>query len=149
MSDLVAQTICKSGTWRTAWDICVLTYDARFLRRKVLTTATDQSFLVDLDRTVSVDHGDAFQLHDGRLVEVHAANEALLDVRGPDLTRFAWHIGNRHTPCQIEGARLVIQRDPVIHKMLELLGAQISEIDEPFRPEGGAYGHGRTHGHSH
>ena len=29
------------------------------------------------------------------------------------------------------------------------LGATIAPVTEPFRPEGGAYGHGRTFGHSH
>ena len=29
------------------------------------------------------------------------------------------------------------------------LGATLREVVEPFRPEGGAYGHGRTHGHHH
>jgi urease accessory protein len=33
--------------------------------------------------------------------------------------------------------------------MLEQLGASVSPLTAPFRPEGGAYGHGRTHGHQH
>ncbi|HCQ64977.1 MAG TPA: urease accessory protein UreE, partial [Rhodobacteraceae bacterium] len=76
------------------------------------------------------------------------AAEDLLEIRG-DLTRLAWHIGNRHTPCQIEPARLLIQRDHVLHDMLVKLGAEVSEVVAPFMPEGGAYGHGRTHGHAH
>ena len=76
------------------------------------------------------------------------AAEALLDVRG-DLTRLAWHIGNRHMPCQIEANRLLIQRDHVIRAMLETLGATLAEVEEAFTPEGGAYGHGRTHSHAH
>ncbi|HAC48492.1 MAG TPA: urease accessory protein UreE, partial [Sulfitobacter sp.] len=67
----------------------------------------------------------------------------LLEVTGPDLPRIAWHIGNRHTPCQIDADRLVIQRDHVIAKMLGQIGAATREITAPFRPEGGAYGHGR------
>ncbi|MEM9130513.1 MAG: urease accessory protein UreE, partial [Pseudomonadota bacterium] len=68
---------------------------------------------------------------------------------GPELTRLAWHIGNRHTPCQIMGDHLLIQRDPVIAHMLEHLGATLEEVTAPFTPEGGAYGHGRTHRHEH
>jgi len=33
--------------------------------------------------------------------------------------------------------------------MLGKLGATTREVVEPFTPEGGAYGHGRTHGHAH
>lgn len=132
-----------------ATDQCLLTYDARFLRRKRLETVTGTAFLIDLAQTVSVDHGDGFILSDGSVIAVEAAAEALLQVRGADLVRLAWHIGNRHTPCQIEADRLLIQRDRVMRDMLALLGAEVTEVTEPFTPEGGAYGHGRTHGHSH
>ena len=33
--------------------------------------------------------------------------------------------------------------------MLEGLGASVEHVTAPFTPEGGAYGHGRTHGHEH
>ncbi len=126
-----------------------LTYDDRFLRRKVLTTDGGERFLVDLEHTLSLNDGDAFLLQDGRLVGIRPAQEPLLAITGPDLLRLAWHIGNRHTPCQIENERLLIQRDHVIRDMLEKIGASIREVVEPFTPEGGAYGHGRTHGHAH
>jgi len=129
-------------------DRVTLTYDARFLRRKVLTTEAGIQFLVDLAQTSSVGQGDAFVLSNGQLVEVVPASEALLEVTG-DLPRLAWHIGNRHTPCQVEPDRLLIQRDHVMRDMLNTLGATLRDIEAPFTPQGGAYGHGRTHGHSH
>ncbi|MDU8928068.1 urease accessory protein UreE [Alisedimentitalea sp. MJ-SS2] len=141
--------IRKTGKWSGAYDLVTLSYDDRFLRRKKLTTVHDEAFLVDLAHTTSLDHGDAFELQDGRLIECIAAEEELLEITGPDLTRLAWHIGNRHTPCQIEVHRLLIQRDHVIHGMLSKIGASLREVVEPFTPEGGAYGHGRTHGHAH
>jgi urease accessory protein len=133
----------------TPYDLVTLSYDQRFLRRKVLTTVHDEDFLVDLEHTTSLNHGDAFELGDGRLIEVIAAEEDLLEVTGADLVRLAWHIGNRHMPCQIEADRLLIQRDHVIRDMLGHLGATLREVSEPFTPEGGAYGHGRTHAHAH
>lgn len=126
-----------------------LSYDDRFLRRKVLVSDEGTRFLVNLEKTTSMNGGDAFVLEDGRRVAVIPAAEDLLEVTGPDLTRLAWHIGNRHTPCQIDPERLVIQRDHVLQDMLGKLGADTREICEPFTPEGGAYGMGRTHGHSH
>ena len=149
MEQTLCQKIYRSGDWTGAHEAVKLTYDARFLRRKVLTTTNGARFLVDLEHTTSLDHGDAFELATGELVEVIAAQEDLLEVTGEELARIAWHIGNRHTPCQIEETRLVIQRDKVIADMLRQIGAQTREICEPFVPEGGAYGHGRTHGHDH
>lgn len=129
-------------------DLVVLDYDARLIRRKRLETAQGQGFLVDLPQVTSLDDYWGFQLADGATVQVVAAEEALVEVTG-DLPRLAWHIGNRHTPCRIEPARLLIRRDHVIEAMLAHLGATLRPVQEPFTPEGGAYGHGRTMGHDH
>lgn len=104
--------------------------------------------MVDLAETISVEDGDAFLLDDGRKVAVVAAEEPVVQVTG-NLARLAWHIGNRHTPCQVAGDHLVIRRDPVIESMLKGLGASLTLQIAAFRPEGGAYGHGRTMGHDH
>lgn len=126
-----------------------LSYEDRFLRRKVLSTNDGADLLVDLPQTTSLDHGGVLVLEDGGEVAVIAAPEPLIEITGNDLTRLAWHIGNRHTPCQIEATRLLIKPDHVMTDMLSLLGATTREITEPFTPEGGAYGHGRTHSHAH
>ncbi len=149
MSGPIADRVRAAGDWSDAVDRCVLTYDERFLRRKRLVCDGGLAFLCDLEKTTSLSAGEAFELSDGRFVEIAAAAEPLCKVTGPDLARLAWHIGNRHTPCQIEPDHLLIQRDPVIGHMLEHLGATLTEIEAPFTPEGGAYGHGRTHAHEH
>lgn len=145
----LAQSFLPTGTWNDAAGRCALTYENRFFRRKKLTTKEGWSFVADFEHTVSLSHGDALELIDGRLIEVMAAPENLLAVTGADLPKLAWHIGNRHTPCQIEATRLLIQNDPVIAHMLSHLGAATTDVIEPFTPEGGAYGHGRTHSHDH
>ncbi len=150
MTDLpLAQILHRDGNWSVEADRCKLDYAARFLRRKRLTTEAGEAFIVDLPKTTSLNDGDALELTDGRLVRIVAADEALLSVTGPNLTQLAWHIGNRHTPCEIKADRLLIQADPVIGHMLEHLGATLTEITAPFTPEGGAYGVGRTHSHEH
>ncbi len=124
-----------------------LSYEDRFLRRKTLVIDGGERILVDLSRTTSLDHGGVLKLTDGRQIGVLAAPEALLQITATDLTRIAWHVGNRHTPCQIGPDRLLIQPDHVIRDMLSLLGATVIDVIEAFTPEGGAYGHGRTHKH--
>ena len=126
----------------------VMTYDERILRRKRLVTETGADFMVDLGEVTSLDQGDAFVLDDGRLVSVIAADEPVVMIRG-NLPRLAWHIGNRHTPCEVAGDHLVIRRDPVLEGMLAVLGAEVTLAIAPFTPEGGAFGHGRTMGHDH
>ncbi len=131
-----------------ATDTIALDYEARFLRRKRLVSDAGRAFLLDLPETVSLDEGQGFELPDGTRVAVKAAPEPLMRITG-DLVRLAWHIGNRHTPCQVAGDHLLIRADPVLERMLRGLGAEVTGITAPFRPEGGAYGHGRTLSHDH
>ena len=145
----MTRAIAITHTHASTKDTVTLSYDARFLRRKLLTTDQGEAFLVDLPETVSLNAGDAFELEDGRLIAVIPAVEDLLEISGAALVRLAWHIGNRHTPCQIEPSRLLVQKEPVMQNMLAKLGAELREVSEPFTPEGGAYGFGRTHGHAH
>jgi urease accessory protein len=92
---------------------------------------------------------DGIVLDDGRVIGIRAKPEMLAKIMHINLMRMAWHIGNRHTPCQIEDNHLLIQQDYVLEDMLRQLGAKITHITNPFMPEGGAYGHGRTHSHHH
>lgn len=151
MATLRAQGIRRAAGAADAIDRVVLDYRDRFLRRKRLTTAAGDVLMVDLAETVSLEDGDAFLLADGRLVAVEAAPEPLVEITAPGdpeaLARLAWHLGNRHTPAEIGRGRIRVQRDHVIEAMLARLGAATRPVMGPFRPEGGAYGHGRTHGH--
>ena len=126
----------------------MLDYDARLMRRKRLVGQGGLAFLVDLAEVTNLDDHWGFALDDGRAVAVEAAPEDLIEVRG-DLPRLAWHIGNRHTPCQMGADHLTIRHDHVIEAMLAHLGADLTPVTGPFRPEGGAYGKGRTMGHDH
>lgn len=147
--DVTAGQVLRAGHWSgVADDRLVLDYEGRFLRRKRLGLASGRTVLVDLAETVSLEARDALVTGEGKLIEIAAAPEPLLKVTG-DLTRLAWHIGNRHTPCQIARDHLLIRADHVLADMLTRLGATVEPVLGPFTPEGGAYGHGRTHGHDH
>lgn len=130
-------------------DTVTLDYEARFLRRKRLVSDGGEAFLVELAETRSLNQGEGFRLDDGRVIVIMAAPEPLMVVRHADLPRIAWHVGNRHTPCQIERDHLLLREDQVLLAMLERLGAEVTATTAPFTPEGGAYGHGRTHAHEH
>jgi urease accessory protein len=130
-------------------DTVVLDFDGRHRRRMAMTGTRGLEFLLDLENATVLRGGDALVLDDGRLVEVVAAAEPLLEIRGSDpehLVRVAWHLGNRHLPTQITARGLRIRRDHVIEAMVRGLGARVIEIEAPFDPEGGAYAGG---GHAH
>jgi len=130
---------------------------ARHRRRMKMVSDNGIEFLLDLAEARLLRHGDGLQLDDGRVIEVRAAPEDLLDIRGRDarhLLALAWQIGNRHLAAQILPDRILIRRDHVIRDMLEGLGGTVADVSAPFDPEGGAYGdahgaHGHGHAHAH
>jgi urease accessory protein len=152
-----AIAVKAASTWSgAAADSVVLGYDDRHRRRLAMKGTKGVAFVLDLPAAESLRGGDALVLEDGRLIEVVAAPEALLEIRGTDplhLARLAWHIGNRHVPAQLLARSLRIRRDHVIAEMAVQLGARVIEIEAPFEPEGGAYTvaphHHQHNGHDH
>lgn len=132
-----------------------LAHDDRRRRRIALTTEGGTRLLLDLAETPALKDGDGLVLEDGRIVRVVSAPERLTEIGATDarhLVRLAWHLGNRHLPTQIvegDAPALRIRSDHVIADMAVRLGGTVREIEAPFDPEGGAYGHGGTQGHHH
>ena len=124
-----------------------LDFDARHRRRIRLAVDQGEDVLLDLPKAVAMADGDGLQLEDGRWLRVQAAAEMLVEVRHKDphqLTRLAWHLGNRHVTTEIRGEVLRIRPDHVIEDMLHGFGADLIAVQAPFQPEGGAYS-----GHDH
>lgn len=133
-------------------DTVTLDYDHRFRRRMAMTCDGGLQFLLDLAEATELREGDRLLLETGATVEVRAAPEALIEARASDpqhLARAAWHVGNRHLPCEVRSDRILLRDDHVIAQMLERLGCTVVRLSGPFTPEGGAYGAGRTSGHQH
>ena len=150
---LRAHNIKIAGTWTgPAADTVVLDFDDRHRRRLTMAGVNGLAFLLDLAEVAALRDGDGLVLEDGCIVVVRAAPEPLMDITCRDaahLVRIAWHLGNRHLPTELFDDRLRIRHDHVICNMLVQLGAEVDDIQAPFNPEGGAYGHGRTHSHEH
>jgi urease accessory protein len=142
---LRAIEVMTAGRWiGPALDTVTLDYENRHRRRIAMTGAGGTRFLLDLERATALRDGDGLVLEDGRIVAVHAAPEPLAEIAcasAIDLVRIAWHLGNRHLPMQICGDALRIRFDHVIVEIVRRLGADVSVVEAPFDPEGGAYGH--------
>nr|WP_205563146.1 urease accessory protein UreE [Cohaesibacter haloalkalitolerans] len=158
-----ASSILPKGSWsEPPFDTITLDEEDRYRRRIQLTSDRGFDFMLVLAKAMRMDHGDGLQLEDGRIIEVLARPEDLLEVRATTplaLLQLAWHLGNRHQPVEIYEDHLRIRKDAVIADMLEGLGGTLSAISAPFSPMSGAYvsksasgpthEHGHDHGHSH
>ena len=154
-----ALDVVRAGHWPAAerTDTVTLLFDDRDRRRLRMLGDGGLDFLLDLTEPVVLRGGDGLKLEEGGYVEVKAAEEDLVEIRGRDpaaFARLAWHLGNRHLPAEIDDDRILIRDDHVIVDMLRGLGAVVRAVKAPFDPEGGAYGqqnhdHSHPHGHVH
>ena len=142
-----------------------LDWDTRQKSRFEAFDSTGQRLAVFLPRGSVVRGGDVLVAEDGSLVRVQAAPQAVLRITACtehgspfDLTRAAYHLGNRHVPIELQADHLKIEPDHVLADMLRSMHLIVNEVSESFEPENGAYsehggghhhGHGDTHEHDH
>jgi urease accessory protein len=133
-------------------DTVTLDHEGRTRRRIALKGDAGLEFLLDLARATVVADGDAVELEDGRLVEVRAAPQPLLEVRADDplrLVRVAYHVGNRHAPAELTAEALYIEDDHVLCELVRAQGCTATRVIRPFQPERGAYEHDHSNDHGH
>jgi len=136
-----------------------LDWDVRQKSRFESNDSAGRQVGVFLSRGQVVRGGDVLVGEDGSLLKVQAAPQAVLRIthctahRTPfDLTRAAYHLGNRHVPIELQADHLKIEPDHVLADMLRAMHLIVHEVNESFEPENGAYGEhggGHQHGHAH
>jgi len=95
---------------------------------------------------------DLLVLDDGRLAEVVADSEPLIELRAKDfaaLARLVLTLGNRHVPVQILANRIRLQKLPEIEALVAEHGLAGVEVTAPFEPDDDPHGHAHDHGHHH
>ncbi len=125
-----------------------LDFDHRHRRRIRMSSQSGREFLLDLPKAAALADGQALVLDDGTTIAVRAQAEPVADITAENaeqLTRIAWHLGNRHWPTQVLEKGLRIRYDHVLVDMVRGLGGTVIEHEAPFQPEGGAYSHGHEH----
>jgi urease accessory protein len=140
-----------------------LDWDTRQKSRFDAQDSQGRTLAVFLPRGSVVRGGDVLVAEDGSLVAVQAAPQPVMVVRPCaehgqpfDLLRAAYHLGNRHVPVDLRTDRLQFEPDPVLAEMLRRMHLTVTEEQDGFEPEGGAYqagghshAHGEAHGHDH
>lgn len=158
---LAAALVRRAATLTLDWDV-------RQKSRFDAESSEGRQVGVFLPRGTVVRGGDVLLTQDGSLLRVVAAPQAVLRITACsnhdhhhdhagafDLMRAAYHLGNRHVPIELRPDHLKIEPDHVLADMLRAMHLTVTEVREPFEPEGGAYaagqgaGHGHDHGHAH
>jgi urease accessory protein len=148
----------KAGHFHAAIaDTVVLTLDERMRQKAVFRTVQGHELEINLAEPPLLGRGDGYLLEDGRMIEVLAAPEPLIEVRTPEahlMSRIAFLLGTQQQDCEISPKYIRLRRDAKISIVLQSMGAKVLEIDAPFQPEGTAAQNACTHdhhdhGHSH
>jgi urease accessory protein len=130
----------------------LLNFEARSKSRLHCYSTDGEEIGLFLERgQPALQDGECLRAKDGRVVRVRARPEQLLHVTCSsafELTRAAYHLGNRHVALQLGDGWLRLPDDYVLKAMLEQLGATVSLIEAPYQPEQGAYGGGHHHSHA-
>ena len=133
----------------------VLPFDLRCKSRLRTRLQSGEEAGLFLERGTVLRAGDRLLSNDGRVVEVVAAPEAVMEVRSDDallLARAAYHLGNRHVAVELQPGLARFACDHVLGEMVRGLDLDVTESEAPFEPESGAYGghggHSHPHGHS-
>ena len=133
-----------------------LDWDVRQKSRFDAIDSLGRALGVFLPRGTLVRGGDVLVAEDGSLVRVLAAPQTVLRITACqahgtpfDLTRAAYHLGNRHVPIELKPDHLKIEPDHVLADMLRAMHLIVNEVSEAFEPEGGAYSTGSGGGHEH
>lgn len=130
----------------------VLSFEARCKSRLRTRLLSGEEIGLFLERGTVLRGGDKLIANDGMVIEVVAAPEMLMEAMANDpllLAKAAYHLGNRHVAVQLLPGRLRFAADPVLGEMVRGLGLLVAEIEAPFEPESGAYGHAGAYPHGH
>src|SRR5471032_872222 len=85
-----ATDVIRAGRWPAAekTDSVTLLFDDRYRRRLRMLGDNGLDFLLDLVEPVVLHSGDGLRLEEGGFVEVKAADEDLVEIRGRDAASF-------------------------------------------------------------
>ena len=133
-----------------------LDWDVRQKSRFDATDSLGRHLGVFLPRGTLLRGGDVLVVEDGSMVRVLAAPQSVLRISACpshgspfDLTRAAYHLGNRHVPIELKPDHLKIEPDHVLADLLRAMHLIVSTVEEAFEPEGGAYSAATHAGHHH
>jgi urease accessory protein len=158
---VIARTDLKNADLKGAQpaeiaDTLLLTFDDRCRQQGFVFGGKGTCIEFDFPEPPRLRTDDLLVLDDGRLAEVVAGIEPVLEVRAKDpakdfaaVARLLLTLGNRHVPVQILANRIRLQKRPEVEALVAAHGLKGTKIAVPFEPDGAGHDHGHDHAHDH
>lgn len=131
-----------------------LTWQERQRSRLAIMLHDGRAAAILLPRGETLADGDLLASECGQMLCISALPERLMKITAShprDFIRLVYHLANRHVRAMLSQDMICIERDPVLADMVVRLGGHVTDVEQPFEPERGAYhgGPGHHHGHGH
>ena len=117
----------------------------RIIRGKRLSDCKKELHL-QLPRKGKLNDGDILRTnHENLFIQVIAQKEKLFEITATtnlELTKVAYHLGNRHVEIEIKQNTLLTKSDYIIEELLLNFEVCLLKVEKKFFPETGAFHHG-------
>lgn len=147
----LATKVLRAGAARpAAAETLILDFEQRNRKQGFVFTGKGTCIEFAFEEPPALATDDALVLDDGRIVEIVAAPEPVIEARLADpaaLARLAWTLGDRHVPAKLFANRLRVRANAAIEALLKERGARIAAIEAPFEPDAAATPHDHDHDH--
>jgi urease accessory protein len=140
-------------------DTLLLKFDDRHRQQGFVFGSKGTCIEFDFAEPPRLHTDDLLVLDDGRLAEVVADIEPVIELRAKELAkdfatiaRLLVALGNRHIPVQILANRIRLQKHPEVEALVTEHGLKGAELTTPFEPDEEVglahdHAHGESHGH--
>ena len=122
-----------------------LSSDHRRTLRGKRKSDCNQEILLQLPREKKLNDGDILITnHKNLFVEIIAEKENLIEIKTKtnlELTKVAYHLGNRHIEIQINENIILTKSDYIIEELLKNFEVIYRKVEKKFFPEIGAFHH--------
>lgn len=151
MAILFQQKLGSGDEHRFEGDECLsLSCSDRQRSRLAAMLPSGRAVAIVLPRGDVMNPGDVLLSTCGQRLRIQAQSESLLRISAPsafELMRVTYHLANRHVKAMLAPDAIYIEPDAVLQQMVQLLGASVMPVNQPFLPEAGAYSPGHRHHH--
>ena len=122
-----------------------LSSDQRRIVRGKRKSDCNKELHLQLPREGELSDGDILLTNQkGLFVQIFAQKENLIEITGKrdlELTKVAYHLGNRHVEIEINENILFTKSDYVIEELLKNFEVNLIKVEKKFFPETGAFHH--------
>ncbi len=143
--EIVVTDWMKKNSYKGNFLKLTLNSDQRRILRGKRISDCNQEIHLQLPREKKLNDGDILLTnHKNLFVKIIAQKENLIEITAKsnlELTKVAYHLGNRHVEIEINENIILTKNDYIIYELLKNFKVMYTKVGKKFFPEIGAFHH--------